>query len=244
MGSSEAMDSILWHSDGRWHEANAVDTLLHELRTPLGASSYALDVIQRARESGQALDDAEAERMIHTAQLGVLEAQALVRWFYRIRALAEGRLEPEIGPTSLAGAIDRALMLLPEARVRVTLARDVPPVYADPLWLTQTLTNLLENATKHTPESAVAQVFVRRYSPESVVVSVIDNGSGIPVGRQREIFRPYVRVGAADEGEGQGLGLSIAHYFVRAMGGRIWVESDGRSGTTVRFTLPAVAEDE
>jgi two-component system sensor histidine kinase KdpD len=246
VSTSESISSyrILWHGDRTWPETNAVDALLHELRAPLGASSYALDVIRRMWDEDGS-PGAEADRMLRTARLGVIEAQALIRWFYRVRTLAHGQLEPELDAVSVPDIVDRALALLPEARVRVTIANDVPPVQADPLWLTQTLTNLIENATKHTPESSVAQIFVRQFSPDRVVISVTDNGTGIPLELQRDIFRPAPKTHAgelftesdSDENVGHGLGLSITHYFVRAMGGRIWVESDGRTGTTVRFTL-------
>ena len=91
---------------------------------------------------------------------------------------------------------------------------------------------------------------MRQFSPDRVVVSVIDNGRGIPPERQRDLFRPAPTTHAgeittdSDSGKeaGHGMGLSVAHYFVRAMGGRIWVESDGRTGTTIRFTLAVARE--
>jgi len=243
VGAHELIDRILWQGDGAWQEANIMDALLHQLRAPLGASSYALDALVRLREREDVMNDVETERMLRTAQMGVMEAQALVRWFYRVRKLTHGRLEPEMEVVSVQNVLERALSLLPEARVRVRLVRDVPAVAVDSLWLTQILTNLIENATKHTPERAMAQVFVRRYSPEYVVVSVVDNGRGIPPERQREIFRPAAQPALEDDDEAHGIGLSIVQYFVRAMGGRIWIESDGRSGTTVRFTVPIATSD-
>src|SRR2546430_623561 len=63
-------------------------------------------------------------------------------------------------------------------------------------------------------------------------------GCGIPPNQQQAIFRPYVGGARSDDLTSQGLGLSIARYCVTAMGGDIWVESDGHRGATLSFTLP------
>jgi two-component system sensor histidine kinase ChiS len=87
------------------------------------------------------------------------------------------------------------------------------------------------------------QVAVSCTAPDRVPISVIDTGGGVPPDRQHEIFGPYVRGARSDDLTSQGLGLSIARYFVTAMGGDMWVESDGHSGTTLSFTLPIASGD-
>jgi signal transduction histidine kinase len=131
--------------------------------------------------------------------------------------------------------------LLPTARVHVVVAADVPAVAADELWLTQILINLIDNAVKHTRSPDPVQVAGRRAGPDRVLISVIDTGTGVPLDRQHEIFAPYVSGARSDDLTSQGLGLSIARYFVTAMGGDMWVESDGHSGTTFSFTLPVAS---
>ena len=132
---------------------------------------------------------------------------------------------------------------MPNARVHVVVAADVPPVAADELWLTQILINLIDNAVKHTRSPDPVQVAVRRAAPDRVLISVIDTGAGVSLDRQHEIFAPYVSGARSDDLTSQGLGLSIARYFVTAMGGDMWVESDGHTGTTLSFTLPVASGD-
>jgi signal transduction histidine kinase len=232
-------------SDGgmEWTEGAAHDALLHELRTPLGAASYALDAVERVYDGAAHADAAQIAPMLWTARCGVREAQSLVRWFSQLRTIAQGSPRPDISAVAVRTIIDRAVALLPTARVHVVVAADVPPVAADELWLTQTLINLIDNAIKHTRSPDPIQVAVRCAAPDRVLISVIDTGAGVPLDRQHEIFAPYVRGARSDDLTSQGLGLSIARYFVTAMGGDMWVESDGHSGTMFSFTLPAASGD-
>jgi len=116
-------------------------------------------------------------------------------------------------------------------------------VAADELWLTQTLVNLIDNAVKHTRSPDPVQIVVRCSAPDWVLISVIDAGAGVPLDRQHEIFGPYVKGARSDDLTSQGLGLSIARYFVTAMGGDMWLESDGHRGTTLSFTVPVASGD-
>jgi two-component system sensor histidine kinase KdpD len=226
-----------------WTEAATHDALLHELRTPLSAASHALDAVARVYDGAAQADAAQIAPMLRTARCGVREAQSLVRWFSQLRTIAHGSPRPDASAVAVRTIIERAVTLVPSARVHVAVAADVPPVAVDELWLTQALINLIDNAVKHTRSSDPVQVDVRCAAPDRVLISVIDTGAGVPLDRQHEIFGPYVRGARSDDLTSQGLGLSIARYFVTAMGGDMWVESDGHSGTTFSFTLPAASGD-
>jgi signal transduction histidine kinase len=213
------------------------DVLLHELRAPLGAAAYALDVLLRAHGSPGEAEDAH---LLQTAQFGVAHAQSIVRWASQVRAIAVGSTRPTIAAISIRDAIDRSLALLPTARARVRLevAEDLVPVAADPLWLTQTLTNLLENAVKYTRLPDLAVVSANQVTPERVRISVTAFGSSISRDEQQVIFHPYVRGAPSDDLTSRGLGLSIARHLVTTMGGDLWAESDGSTHTTLLLTLP------
>lgn len=213
------------------------DVLLHELRAPLGAASYALDALLLGNHSAR---EAEDVSLLRTAQLGVAHAQSIVRWCGQLRAMAAGQVAPTIGAVSVRETIDRALALLPTAgaRVRIEMAEDLACVAADPLWLTQSITNLLENAVKYSRPPALARVTARQTAPERVVISVTTLGSGIATDEQQGIFRPYVRGASSDDLTSRGLGLSIARHLVTTMGGDLQVESDGSTHTTLHLTLP------
>ena len=144
-----------------WTEGAAHDALLHELRAPLGAASYALDAMARVYDGASRADAAQIAPMLRTARCGVMEAQSLVRWFSQLRTIAQGVPRPAVSAVAVRKIIDRAVTLVPTARVHVVLAADVPPMAADELWLTQTLVNLIDNAVKHSRSPDPIQIAVR-----------------------------------------------------------------------------------
>jgi signal transduction histidine kinase len=102
----------------------------------------------------------------------------------------------------------------------------------------QVLLNLLSNAIKFTPDGGRIDVRARAVEG-SVEVSVSDTGVGIAPEDQEAIFEEFRQVGTADKKvEGTGLGLALSRRFIELHGGRIWVESQVRVGSTFTFTIP------
>jgi two-component system, sensor histidine kinase and response regulator len=113
----------------------------------------------------------------------------------------------------------------------------LPPVSADRRRLSQVLSNLLENAIRHTPRGGVIEVQVAR-SGEFVELGVNDNGDGIEAPELEKIFQSFYQ-SAGGQGGRLGLGLSISKEIVHSHGGKIWVESKGKGkGASFRFTVP------
>jgi signal transduction histidine kinase len=106
---------------------------------------------------------------------------------------------------------------------------------ADAEKLRQVLSHLVDNAVKYSPEGGRVTVAARRKS-DTVEFQVADEGNGIPPAERERIFRKFYRVDA--EGGGTGLGLFLAQGYVKAMGGRIRVESDEGQGSRFAFELP------
>ena len=112
-------------------------------------------------------------------------------------------------------------------------------VFADPTAIRQVLTNLVENAVRHTGGGRVV-LFSRRRDDGGVDVGVRDNGAGIPAEHLPRIFERFYRVDPArsrDDG-GTGLGLAIVRHLVRAHAGEVRAESSVGGGTTVTATFP------
>ncbi len=100
------------------------------------------------------------------------------------------------------------------------------------------LSNLITNAIRYSPEKSPIEVAVQAH-PEWVQLSVKDRGLGVPRSQQKRIFERFARA-HGDDGSGLGLGLAIARLIVEQHGGRIWVESTGKSGegSTFFVSLP------
>lgn len=137
-------------------------------------------------------------------------------------------------------------------QMQVNLPGDLPAVWADPVRLSQILTNLVSNAHKYTPENAAFTIGAELYTPQEGVMAgtkfvhfwVKDQGIGISEEDQKKIFQQYFRTDNAKEmASGTGLGLSITRSLIEMQGGRIWFDSALNQGTTFHFTLP-VAESQ
>ncbi len=126
---------------------------------------------------------------------------------------------------------------------RHTFECSVDPAVAfargDQAKLRQVVQNLLTNAVKYSPRGGSIRVRAKAYTEDQVVVSVQDEGIGIPADQSDRLFRKFSRINteSAREIKGSGLGLWICREIVRAHGGTIWVESTEEKGSTFSFTL-------
>ena len=129
--------------------------------------------------------------------------------------------------------------------LHIDLPPDLPMVMADRRRIVQVLSNLLSNASRHSPESSPIWVSAVREGIH-VEVSVADDGGGVEAERLPHLFRRFSRL-AGEDGRRElgrsGLGLAICKGIVEAHGGRIWAESDGPGlGARFTFTIPVVEE--
>lgn len=113
-------------------------------------------------------------------------------------------------------------------------------VLANPEMLEELMSNLIANSIKYTPEGGVISISIQNGEPGNYVrISVTDTGIGIPREDTERIFEDFFRAPNAKQTaeEGTGLGLSIAKHIVEIHGGKIWVDSEIREGSTFSFTL-------
>jgi len=113
-------------------------------------------------------------------------------------------------------------------------------VKADPTLLEQALVNILENAIAYSPDDSAIELAAYE-DRNNVVISIEDEGRGIPTAELERVFEKFRRMEeATDRGKGAGLGLAISKGFVEAMGGRIAAASpihEGK-GTRILISLP------
>ena len=194
--------------------------------------------------------------------LGIITSNArrmavLVSDLADISRIESGHLSLEFAALSIAEIVEEVVQStrgqIEEKDQTLTLAISdgLPLVWGDRVRLVQILTNLVNNAYKFTPLGGQVTIrvehAVNQWDPqgvrEVVHVAVEDNGIGIKPEDQEKIFQKFFRSEDQEAVKipGTGLGLSIVKNLVEMQGGRIWLESEFRKGTTFHFTVP-VAE--
>jgi two-component system phosphate regulon sensor histidine kinase PhoR len=127
-----------------------------------------------------------------------------------------------------------------QSTVTVKIPEGLPKIEVDTFRVEQALYNLLDNALKHSAKSGAEVSIEARPEQSSVIVTVCDNGVGIPLSDQPHIFERFYRVhkDRSRDAGGTGLGLSIVKHIVQAHGGSIEVQSVPGSGAKFVMTLP------
>jgi signal transduction histidine kinase len=132
--------------------------------------------------------------------------------------------------------------LLGHRRFSITAPDFDAAVSCDPNLISRVVQNLLDNAIKYTQEDSGEIVVEMKPACAGVLVSVTNNGPGIPEKYHEKIFEKYGQAEAKQYSTG--LGLTFCKMAVEAHGGRIWVDSDGEQGSTFRFELPPGTEND
>ena len=217
-----------------------VSTVSQELRRPL-TSIYGFAETLLRRD----VLFSEEERQTFLGYIASEAARltAIVDQLLNVARLDAGDLEVDLSPTDVRGVVTEVVESL-EAGGRLNGHRFVLELPDEPLdasvdrdKLRQILDALLDNAVKYSPGGGTVTVAARRRA-DAVEVRVADEGVGIALDEQERIFSKFYRSEAAPVGGGPGLGLFIVQGLVRAMGGRIWVDSNAGSGSTFVFELP------
>jgi light-regulated signal transduction histidine kinase (bacteriophytochrome) len=213
-------------------------TASHDLNEPLRMITSYLQLLQD-RLKGKL--DVQTNEFIDYAMDGAERMRALIA-----DLLAYSRLDAQkdaFEETDSEEVFDTAIqnlrVAIEENKATISHA-PLPRVCGDPLQLTQVFQNLIANALKfHGEQPPSIQIEANRQN-EHWVFSVRDNGIGIESKDFDRIFVIFQRLHTRQEYSGTGMGLSICKKIVERHGGRIWVESAPRKGSTFYFTLPVM----
>ena len=215
-----------------------VADIAHELRTPL---SNILGYLEAGRDN--VISDTDAMSIVESE---VLVLARLVDDLQELSMAETGTLSLSAENTDMKLIIEGVVSALrPNARrnqVEITVASPAAPVpvYADPMRISQALTNLVVNAVTHSCDGG--QVVVETEARgEQALVSVRDTGSGIAPRHLPHVFERFYRGDPSRSRTtgGHGLGLTIARYLIQAHGGAISAASVEGAGSCFTFRLPA-----
>jgi two-component system, OmpR family, sensor histidine kinase KdpD len=223
--------------------AALLNSVSHDLRTPLvtviGAASTLAD-------SYAALDDATRKELVASA---LDEARRLDRYVQNLldmTRLGHGALKPRRTPVDIreiVGSVRADLgRILACHTIRVDIPKGMPPVNVDPVLIGQALANLMENAAKYAPAGTTITVTAKA-AGDTAVLSVMDEGPGIPAADRTRVFDLFHRAAQGDGAPaGTGMGLAIVKGLVEAHGGTVAAEDGQNSrGASMNMRLPLAA---
>ncbi|MGI4947206.1 MAG: DUF4118 domain-containing protein [Janthinobacterium lividum] len=208
----------------------------HDLRTPLTA------IVAAAAQ----LDDSAGPALVADIRA---EAERLRRFVANLLDMARieaGAIQLTLDPTDLTDAVAAAVQDVRRTLGEHPLVLDVSPrlplVRTDPRLLHHCLINLLDNAGRYADPGTPVTVRAER-RPDGLVLSVIDEGPGLPAGREATAFETFRRIEGSDRASGgTGLGLAIVKGFAEAFGAQVSAanRTDGR-GARFSLTFPETA---
>jgi signal transduction histidine kinase len=212
----------------------------HDLQAPVG-NVRALTQLLARRDDNLREDSSHLLTLIEKAAAGM---ERLIESLLRYAQAGQGRLNRHTVRVDQVIEAVRVTLTLPitNANARI-ICEPLPVVDADPVLLEHLLQNLVANALQYRrPEGAPVIEISCETTAEGWQFAVKDNGQGIPLAHQDDIFEPLKRL-HGNETPGTGLGLALCRTIVARHGGRIWVESEGPGhGAIFRFTLAAAKE--
>jgi signal transduction histidine kinase len=230
-------------------KADFVSMLVHDMRAPLTSIRGYNDVLAEGI-LGSITD--EQRGAFKNIKNGCDQLLFLIEDILDLSKLEAGKMQLHPCPLSILPLVERAAaglsMQLKDKNLGVCLdiPGDLPYVMADGKQLSRVLTNLLTNAVKFSPQAGKITLSARheiigRGQKDCLVISISDEGPGIPFNSQKKLFARYQQINIGNVfRKGTGLGLAICKEIIHLHGGDVWVESPikNNKGSRFSFSLP------
>lgn len=221
-----------------------VSMVSHELKTPLTSIIGYLSVFNSENKGKLPKEELD---LIDRSLISAQQLLILVQNILNVNKIEDSQMSVSIEPIDYSPILRKAIEdLRGQANQKnIVLALTLPPilpkVLADPIRISEVITNLLANAINYTNPGGKVMV-TTTLSPNEVTTAVSDTGVGIPKEALPHLFNKFFRVSnqAQKTSKGTGLGLYIAKSIVEKLNGKIWVESEQGVGSRFSFTLPIV----
>jgi two-component system sensor histidine kinase KdpD len=214
-----------------------LNSISHELRTPIAVITSATGNLQEARQRNHL---ELPWTMVDEIQEAAQRLNRLVGDLLNITRLEAGHVKPKLDWCDVGDVVQATVREIEKElahhKLSIEIAAGIPLVRMDFVLMQQVLANLLLNAAVHTPPGTVIQVKAVTQG-DALILSVADNGPGLPAGVMPMIFDKFYRGPTAPAG-GTGLGLAIVKGFVEAQGGQIQAENRAAGGAAFTMRMP------
>lgn len=234
-------------------EKNALVTdffinISHEFKTPISVLQLAMEILGEHQKRGS-IDDALLRRNLDIMLLNTCRLSKLVSNLLDITKIDAGFMQPMCAQVNILELMENLVeSVKPYAAKRglklvfLRFMRN-KTIQTDAEFVERIVINLLSNAIKHTDKGGVVTVSCEDLSTH-IVISVRDNGEGIPEDKRHLIFDRYRQVNntLARSSEGCGIGLSLCRSLTELLDGQIWMESEPGRGSVFFVKLPVVQE--
>jgi signal transduction histidine kinase len=233
-------NALLNEKNRRLDEFSAM--LAHDIRGPLGGICMKLEYIL---DSYKEKFDDRLTGMLSRAQQASERLTHIVQAMYDFAKLGSKATQMEyVELIEVVQGVVADLSVDENLDINLFVDEKLPKVWGNKQLLSQVFLNLIQNAIKYNdkPKIAIQIKFdnlVSKTLGEFAQISISDNGMGIPVKAQKEIFHIFSRgINSNSSKEGLGLGLSVVQRIIELHFGKIWVESEEKKGTTFYLMLP------
>ena len=218
--------------------SDLVATVAHELRSPLtGVKGFVQAMLNRWDK----LSDEQKKLMLTTVNADADRLARLIAELLDVARIDTGRLSLYPRECDAAVLVQRAVDSVQAGTARpveLSVAEDLPDVFADPDKFTQVVTNLIENAVRHGEGTVSVELLALPDGGEfpGVEIVVCDQGEGIPEQLRRRVFTKFWTEGSSG---GSGLGLYIVGGLARAHGGHVGIGEAAGGGARISVTWPS-----
>lgn len=227
-------------------KSNFISVVAHQLRTPLSGIKWTLNMLL----SGDlgALNNDQKTFLMKSYESNN-RMITLVNDMLNTDRIQSGKMHFGFRFVNVIDLLDNVLFEVSSEAIKRNISiefkrkfENLPQAYIDPETMRAVFQNLLENSIKYTMKGGKIELDVEP-DKDNLLISVSDNGIGIPQAEQKKVFDRFFRARNAVklETDGSGLGLYIAKSIVEKNGGKIWFESEENKGTTFHFTVPVKA---
>lgn len=214
----------------------------HQLRTPLTSIKWSSEELLSHERK---LSEQEKENYVEQIHSSNERMIALIHELLDLSEIDVGKFKTTSELLWLPPILDQVLadMAIQIEQKMITINKDVEPdlpaMHCDPVWLRLILQNVLNNAIKYSSPGQVVNISVAGQGKD-IIVTVADNGCGIPFEQKDQVFNKFFRADNARKlsSDGTGVGLYIAKKITEDAGGKIWFESTENKGTTFYIKLP------